>query len=485
MLGLTLNSMAQQKLEKISQSINVDDDVSIELNTSYTDIEIDTWNKDIIEVEAYMESNQLSNEELQKVFDSWNVNVDGSKSSVVINSGGSLNTWSNGITLFEDGSLDALKELEIRLADIPNMPVIENLVEMEWNFEDMPQIPNLPDLPDGMNEFHFDTDQYEKEGEAYLERWSKEYEEKYGKEYSKKMKKWAENFDAEAWTEYEKKMEEWGEKFGEEFGKKFGEKFELDMEDWSEKFEEDMEEWSEKFELKLKESGFEERMEAYGEELAKRIEDQLQRHQDKEDEYEGLFEYSGKANGKVKKTIKIKIPKKAKIKMNVRHGELKVASVLNNIKADVSHGSLILNSIDGGDTSINASYSSVFVKNWNKGSLNLNFVEDALLQHVDQLILNSNSSDIGIDYVKGNAVIDGSFGELTIHNLIDTFSNLNVIIENSDAYIRLPEFDYNLFYNGTRSRYNNELTNTKTINNGNNDNKTIVINAKYSNVVTQ
>ncbi|MEJ6791904.1 MAG: hypothetical protein QNK89_03985 [Lacinutrix sp.] len=33
------------------------------------------------------------------------------------------------------------------------------------------------------------------------------------------------------------------------------------------------------------------------------------------------------------KTIKIKMPKKAKLKLNVRHGELKMASVMQNIKA--------------------------------------------------------------------------------------------------------------------------------------------------------
>lgn len=42
-----LGTKAQQKLEKISQSIKVTDQVTIDLNTNYTTIEIDTWNKDL------------------------------------------------------------------------------------------------------------------------------------------------------------------------------------------------------------------------------------------------------------------------------------------------------------------------------------------------------------------------------------------------------------------------------------------------------
>jgi len=221
MLFVTLSSLAQQRLEKISQSINVDKDVTIDFNTSYTNIEIETWNKDIIEIEAYIESDKLSKEELQKVFDNWKVDVDATKKLVTIETGGLLNSWSkDGIALFDESSFEALKELEFKLADLPEIPVLEGLLE-SMHFDDMPKIPNLPDLPDGMNNFNFDYEKYKDEGEAYLEKWSKEYEDKYGKEYSQKMEAWAKDFDEEEWQAYEKKMEAWGEKFGEDFGEKF------------------------------------------------------------------------------------------------------------------------------------------------------------------------------------------------------------------------------------------------------------------------
>ena len=487
LLCVSISTFAQQKLEKISQSIHVDDNVVIDLNTNYTNIEIETWNKDVIEIEAYMESDKLTKEELKKVFDNWQVNVDGSKESVRIKTGGSLDLWSNDFALFDENSFDAsLKELEIKLADLPEMPVIEGIVE-SLHLEDMPKIPNLPDLPEGMNNFNFDYDQYKKEGEDYLERWSKEYEDKYGKEYSQKMKDWAEDFDEEEWKAYEKKMEAWGEKFGEEFGEKFGEKFGKDMEEWGEAFGERMEAWGEKLEQQLEESGFEERMEAWGEELSKRIEEQLEGIEIEEGEEDNIFFRSNsRSNSKVKKTIKLKMPKKAKLKMNVRHGELKFASLINNVKADISHSSLTAQHIDGSQTSINVSYSPVKISNWNAGELKLNYVDQARIESVNSLVLSANSSNVNLQNVSSNAIIDGSFGDLVIGNISNSFKNINLVLENSDANLKLPNSDYSLFYKGTRSIFNNENTSSKTINNDSNDsNKTIVINAKYSNIVAQ
>jgi len=489
-LFVAISTMAQQKLEKISQSIHVNQDAIIHLNTSHTNIEIETWNKDVIEIEAYIESAVLSKEELQKAFNAWQVKVDGSKQVVTIATEESLSSWSNeGIALFDESSLEALKELEFKLADLPVMPLVEGLME-SLQIKDMPKMPNLPDLPDGMNNFNFDYEKYQEEGEDYLEKWSKEYENKYGKEYSDKMENWAKNFDDKDWKAYEKKMEAWGEKFGKDFEKQFGSKFEKDMEAWGEEFgknfEKKMEAWGENLEKAIEESDFEENMEAWGEALGKRIEESIERsfgEDSKHDTDEDLFSNSKKSNLKVKKTIKIKMPKKAKLKMNVRHGELILASVMHNVKADISHSNLTANTIDGSQTSINVSYSPVQITNWNAGELKLNYVDQARVTSATSLVLSANSSNVTIKNIVSNAVIDGSFGDLIIGNISNDFKNINLVLENSEANVKLPQGDYNLFYKGTKSLYNNESASSKTINSD--SNKTIVINAKYSNVVVK
>ena len=99
------------------------------------------------------------------------------------------------------------------------------------------------------------------------------------------------------------------------------------------------------------------------------------------------------------------------------------------------------------------------------------------------------SSNIDIKTLDGNSIIDGSFGDLYIRNIAENFNNLNIVIENSDALLKLPNaINYNLYFKGNHSKFNNERTNSKTIkhdpNNGK-TNKTIIINAKYSNVVAE
>ena len=509
---------AQQKLQKTSQSINTSSDVTIDLNTNYTNIEIDTWDKNRVEVNAYIEGLEIDKDELQEILEDWDVTIKGTGDEVQIISHGSHNYGSWNIEFINEEAMDALRDLQINLAEMPEMPEMPAMPEMpempNINFEmpEMPELPELPELPEGVHSVNFDSKAYEKEGEAYLERWSQEYEEKYGKEYKEKMKAWAKEFSKVDFDSYSAKMEEWGKKFGEkfgkgwekdmekwgeEFGKKFGEKWAKEMEEWGEQFGEKFgEEYAERMEkraeeiekrMEEREKIIEERMaerearlEERREELESRIEDREERREELRERLENL------RDGNIKRTIQIKMPKDAKLKVNVRHGELKFSSVIYNLKADLSHSSLLAMNIDGSATSINASYSPIFIKKWTDGTLDLKYVEDAIIQEVKALSLSSNSSNINIDRLMGNALIDGSFGDLTIHNISDSFKNLNIILENSDAYVKLPAKDYEVIFKGKRSRFNEEPTTSKSLKSqGSSGNKTILVNAKFSNVVMQ
>ena len=111
------------------------------------------------------------------------------------------------------------------------------------------------------------------------------------------------------------------------------------------------------------------------------------------------------------------------------------------------------------------------------------------LNHVKQLVLTSSSSNVEIQNLLGSAIIDDTIGNLNILNIDDTFSNLNIILQNSDANIMLPKSNYNVYFKGNKSKLNNEFTSKKTIDNypnsTNTSNKTIMVNAKYSNVAMQ
>ncbi|WP_299782228.1 hypothetical protein [uncultured Formosa sp.] len=473
-------TQAQQKLSKASQSLKVNKEVTINLESNYTIVKIDTWNKDVIEVEAFVESDHLSQSDLQNALKDWHVDVSGSSDFVNISSKGMQNGWDADYD-FDMNSISALQHLEFELAEVPPMPPLPDMK----HFANMPQMPNmpepptmpeLPELPEGMSQVHFDYEAYKAEGDKYLDTWSKTYQKKYGKEYEDKMKAWAKKISASGFEDYEKKMEAWGETFGESYGKQ--------MEAWGKQFENGFG------------KDFENQMEAWGESFGKSFEKQMEAQEHAEASRMKAEEAMHSAeqgrsmrdsNPNIRKTIIIHMPKKANLKVNVKYGELQFVSLIENLKAEMSHTKLTANTIDGSNTSIAVSYAPVSITNWNQGQLMLKYVEQANIEAVNQLVLNSNSSNIQLGQLSGNTIINGSFGDLKISKIADTFQNLNIVLENSDALISLPKTDYSLQYNGKQSRFKHpkktSSENVSTFSTGNlSSNKTIIVNAKFSKV---
>lgn len=473
------NMSAQQKLTKVSQKIKVDKDVTIDLNTSNCDIVFDTWNKNEVSIEAYIESDELSKEELQATLKNWDVNVNGSSNLVSISSkANATNSWD---VVHSDGNDHivevVLGELKYELAEMPEMNFNFVMSEMP-EMPEMPNMPELPELPEGTKNFYFDYGAYKKDGEMYLEEYTKKFESTFGKDYAKKM-------------------EAWGEKFGKEFEEKYGKDYAKKMEAYGERLAEKIKQNEGRIEAYV--ARIEDQKENREDEKKKELEERLKVREERAKERSKLSEerrvkigklIHGKSDSKAKKTIIIKMPKDSKLKLNVKHGELKLTSVIDNINAELYYSKLLASSINGSTSSINASYSTLNVTNWNLGSLDLKYVKKAEINNVKRLMLNSKSSDISIGNLINSAIINGSIGTLTISKIDDSFNNLNITIENSDAIIELPHVNYNLQYTGNRSRFSHpekvEKNNVSTFSTGDlSSPKTIVVNAKYSNVVMQ
>ncbi|SFD03699.1 hypothetical protein [Algibacter pectinivorans] len=503
---------AQQKLTKVSQSIKVDKDVVVDLNTSYCNIVFDTWNKNTVEIEAYIEGEKLSKDQLDDALKQWHIDIDATTNKVIINagSGHAPNAmWAHHEAYDCDNCDDdygvgaILNELKFELADMPemhiNIPEIPEMPEIPQMFE----MPELPELPEGVNAVAFDYEAYKEQGEDYLEKWSRKFESKYGKDYAKKMEAWGEKFGKE-WSDkygddFAEKMEAWGEKFGEEWGEKYAER----MEEWGERFAERMEAQASRVEAQAEHiAANAERMAAQKErammhrEMAKEHAKDRKAHlkeravliKERELEIEKLLD--NKSAIKVKKTIKIKIPKDAKLRVNVKYGEIEFANNIDNLKADLAYTKFKALSINGSSTSINASYSPIQITHWNLGELNLNYVKSADIEHVAHLVLNLTSSEVDIESLTGSAIIDSNIGDVDIYNIEDSFNNLNIILQNSNAVIGLPKTDYSMQYKGTHSRLAQPdqavKSNTSNFSTGNpSTGKTILINAKYSDITMQ
>mgnify|MGYP001062834056 CR=1 FL=1 len=204
---------------------------------------------------------------------------------------------------------------------------------------------------------------------------------------------------------------------------------------------------------------------------------------------------SANVNEKLKRTLVIKMPKNAKIQLNVRHGHLNFDDDINNLRGSIAHATFTAKSINGKNNALDIAYSPVNIENWEHGSINMSYVKECNITAAKSIKLKANASDVVIDKLEETGIIAGSFGELTINETGDDFKRLDISLENSDLILKLPNSSFNFTYNGSRSdvkipeklkanvmdSYGNQLINGfhKTRNTDN----IININARFSDIL--
>jgi hypothetical protein len=496
------------------ESFKVGEDVLVSVNVSYADVVFETWNKNVVEVEAYVEGKDLSEKEKQEILDNWELDILGNSKKVVVTSV-SNNQW---VELEMLSSLEELQSLE-SLKELEGLKSLEHLGDMDWNivvpdvpdYEEFPVWPFGDDKPNvksgkgsknysfhGRESISFDSEEYEKNKKAYVAKLNKKYKTNVS---VKEVDSWLDEVDD--WAEgFENVMEDWGEKFGKEFEVKFGPEFEKAMEEWGESFGKSMEAWGEEFGKEMEKWGeeFGKDVEKWAEQLENEVE-QYSNEVHTDDHGKKAFIVKGKKgsktiHSKANKKIIIRLPKGTKTDVNVRHGEVKMADAYN-INATLNYASFEANSIDGGKSLINASYAPVLVNNWIEGELNVKYVEDCKLNSVQNINLHANSSDVSINSIREKAYLSGSFGNLFIYNVSDDFEVIDIELENTDAKIKIPNTAFSFYFNGKKSPFSGptSLEINKNVNAGrvvldgfykaNNPNKKFSINASYSNVSLQ
>lgn len=543
-LVLMLCAFAVSAQSTYKESFNVGEDVLVSVNTSHTNVVFETWNKDKVEVEAYIDDKSLSEAEKKKIFENWDLDVLGNSKKVVITSNegslwGGIESMGSLKALSRLESLESLKGLEA-LKQLQNMPILEDLGNMDWNIV-VPEVPELekfpvwpfnghrPNLKNGdeynyyndknKKSYTFDRGEYKKDKQAYVNKLNKKYDsnasvrevdswlndvDEWSANIENVMEEWEENFgkkfEMQFGPDFELKMDKLGEdfgkqwdKWGEEFGKEFGEKFEKEMEEWGEAFGKDMEKWGEEFGKNMEE--WAKQFEENGQNYSKKV--TIDENGNKSIIIQsdgGLFKESAV---KAKKTIIIRVPKGAKTDINVRHGEVKMADAFN-MKANLNYAKLTANSIDGGQTLINAAYAPVYVNYWGQGALDLKYVDDCKLNQVDRINVEANSSNVNINSLSQDAYLSGSFGSLFINKIADGFGSIDIILENTDATLSMPASAFTFYYSGKKSRFTAPSAIEITTNNksdhrsllkgfhkSNNSSRSLTINASYSNVSLQ
>ncbi|MCT8341176.1 hypothetical protein MG296_14005 [Flavobacteriaceae bacterium TK19130] len=439
-----------------TETFSVDDPVTVIVNTNQTDVIFETWNRNKVEVTASIEGENLSDEEKETIFNNWELSIMGNSNQVSVQAKGG-NMWHGSRPIAINGNLGDMEFLGPMLEGLVN-PIITEM-----------RVPALPeDVLQRMGTINFDYEEFMKDKEAYMEKFEAQMDQKFGKEF-------------------EVKMEKWGEEFGKQYEERYGPEFEARMEEWGENFGKQMEAW--------------------GENLARQMEAQFGEDGNYSKEvittpngqtiiYKGSKSSSNKSSRNGKKTIRIKMPKESKTEINVRHGEIKMADA-HNVKATLQYAPFRATSVDGGKTLINAAYAPVIVENWKEGTLYVKYVDQCNIARTGTIHLQANSSDVAIQSLGKETALSGSFGRLTIGGVSNDFQTLDIILENTDAIIDVPDSSFSFYFNGKKSTLaypkTMQLTPTKMngrvlvkgFNSSKNSDRLMTINASFSDVRLQ
>ena len=468
---ITIGVYGQKQTKTFKETFNVSSDALLDINTSHADIEFETWAKAEVEIEAIIEIDGATDEEAEAYFENSGLQILGNSNKVSISTG-STNTW-----LWPHALSDA-QNFHIEMPEFPEL----HTYTFDFDFDDLSNIP-IPPMA------KFDHKAFKEDGDAYLKKWKKEFNESYDEEHVAKLEEWA------------KRMEEKQEKI-------------------AKKRAEMMEKRQAMHEKRNRERA--ERHEKMAEARAKRNEERVKlreqqilrlRTGDSGNDSNDLFIIDSDGEGKpsifyrssdgfhknykVKKTLKVKMPKGMKIKMNVRHGEVKLAENTKNINATLSHSSLWATTIDGDKTTISASYSPISVQNWNYGQLQAKYSENVALKEVLNLRLNATSSDVTIDRLINSAFIKNDFGPIQIKSVSNSFKDIDITLQNAELNFKAPTVPFTIYVNGTSSKlispasitWNQTKNHNNTIHRGyfkrEDAGSSIVVNSKYSEVVME
>ncbi|WP_275316038.1 hypothetical protein [Tenacibaculum bernardetii] len=428
---------AQKYDKKFSENFKTNKDVIVNINASNAGVNVTTWNKNEVSVEAVIEIEGLDKAEAEKYFKNWQFEALGNKSKVQINAKSnsfhSLNT--DDIIFFNSSKNNNANVYHyntngsnvIVLPEMPELPEMPDMSEIE-----IPEI-NFEEIVSDLDYMEFDFDKYAKDGENYFFQWkdgvngitikSKKEWEKFKK--SEKYKKFKESIKKSKETMRKSRLTM------------------LKSRETSSKHRA----IAEKSRNKARKNAIEmlQKSRLSEKEYSKEIKEALWKAQESLKNTKLDFVFLNKSgavtvNGKkvkVTKKITIKVPKNATFDLNTRHCKVKLPKTKASGK--VSYGTFNADVLSGGE--LNISYSPVTINSLNTTKLFLNNVTDAHIVSVANATLNTNSSKLIIDHVYEEVSIKNEFGELLINKIDSKMNNLMVFLNYSNSTINISDID--------------------------------------------
>ena len=495
LLAMSFSAVLAQKVEKkFNESFKTNADVLVGIDASNCDIEVTTWNKDEVAVEAVITVEGLAKEEAEKYFKNWKFEALGNKSKVKISTGNNnvFNLGEHNFVYFNSNE-DLPKILEFNEGADNNVMVIPDV--------DLPEIV-IPEIDfdalitPALENLEFDFDKYYENGDTYFFQWkdgvnditikSKEEWEKFkkSKEY-KKFKKSQKKYKEEV----EKKIKDLkNQKLREEKLAVIEEKRKELLERKKEKKEALIErkkiiEEKRKALLEQRKERVEiirEAKEEYEKVHKEEIKEAIAKAQKalKNTSFSFAFSDDGNftLNGKkvkVTKKIRVKVPKKATFDLNTRHCKVKLPKTVASGK--VNYGTFNADDLLGGKLKVSAS--PTIINNLNACTLFINNVTDARIASVANSSITSNSSNMIVEEINQNVEFVNKYGDLVINNVNPNFKKFTLKLDYGEAEIDLSNIKEGLDYQSSSMKNSNSLSGNFIISNNNN---TLVIKGNYA-----
>ncbi|WP_417800018.1 coiled-coil domain-containing protein [Tenacibaculum sp.] len=417
---------AQKYNKKFSENFKTNKDVVVTINASNADVEVTTWNKNEVSVEAVVEVEGLDKKEAQKYLDNWKFEALGNKSKVQINANrNSFRIGGDNIVFFNssdnnyprvfqfDGNDEVVVIPEVRIPEMPEIPEIPEINIPEINFKE---------IVTGLEDIEFDFDKYAKDGGNYFFQWKDGVNDI----TIKSKKEWEEFKKTDKYKEFKKHQEE----------RKREIKKELESVKKERLNEKELRKEMAKARAEIRKINREE----IRKELAKAREE-MHKAREEMKKVRMNYSYASDSNNlmingkkvKITKKITIKVPKSATFDLNTRHCKVKLPKTKASGK--VSYGTFKADALDGGK--LNISFSPVNINSLNACTLFLNNVTDAQLASVTNTTVNANSSGLVVNNVYSNVEVNNKFGNLTITKVHPSHDNLKVLLSYSDAGVDL------------------------------------------------
>jgi len=456
-LFITISVQAQKFDKKITEKFKVNSDVTIVINATHTDIDVETWNKNEVSIEAFIEVEGAEKDEAKKIIEQWKFEALGNKNKVKVSS-------SSGNMFFEfngDFNFD-FPEIDFVIPEIPEMNFVMPEISEIDSLEFMMPLIEFPEMEIEIEEF--DYEKYKKDT-LYL------------KKYKTKIAGQVEKFKNSDWK---KKMDSF--RNSDEFKrnieqlKSAGKRVELEMKALrnSEEFKKSMEEAKKATEEAtkhvLENKKLIEQQTKYAKQAAKEAMKMFAKMKEDGKINRGESVYfnnssSKNSNVKIKKYIKIKVPKNATFDLNVRHGKMNIPESNNKMSVNMEYGNFTGGEINGEENSLIFLNTPVSITTLNSCLISLKNVPNATFGTFSNNNLLTNSSNVFINEVGEDVSMNQKFGNIEVKNVISEFKNLSLMLDYAKFTIPLDKLTANYVLNTKKSRIKTISKNTDFLKN--------------------